>query len=196
VRVRWIPAVLALALSAPAVAADSTAVGTVDELHARFIAVMRQADSLGFAGRAERLASAVDEAFDLDFMAIKSLGLGARDLDAVDRQRWVAAFARFVVSNYARRFRSYSGQRFESLGEEPAPRGHVVVRSRLVRSHDKDVRLDYRLRRTAQGWKIIDVYAQGITSLLALRRAEFTSFLERQGFEELVATLEAKAAHE
>ena len=45
-RARWIPAVLALALSAPAVAADSTAVGTVDELHARFIAVMRQADSL------------------------------------------------------------------------------------------------------------------------------------------------------
>ena len=42
---------------------------TVEELHARFIGVMKQADSLGFEGRAEILSSAVDTAFDLDFMA-------------------------------------------------------------------------------------------------------------------------------
>jgi phospholipid transport system substrate-binding protein len=167
---------------------------TVDELHARFIGVMRQADSLGFEGRTELLAAGVGGAFDLDFMAIKSLGLGGRDLDAVDRQRWVATFARFIVANYARRFSSYSGQRFESLGEVPAPRGHVVVRSRLVRSDREDVRLDYRLRQTPEGWRIIDIYAQGGISMLAMRRAEFSSFLKRQGFEELVAAVEAKAA--
>lgn len=187
---------LALSGAASAAASDPAPTHTVDELHARFIGVMRQADSLSFEGRAELLASAVDRAFDLDFMAIKSLGLGGRDLNLADRERWVAAFARFFVSNYARRFRSYSGQRFESLGEEPAPKGQVVVRSRLVRSDNEDVRLDYRLRQTTGGWKIIDVYARGTTSLLAVRRAEFTSVLERQGFEGLVASVEAKAARE
>ena len=188
--------ILALALSSAAAAGDTTAKATVDELHARFIGVMKQADSLDFAGRVEVLSAAVGEAFDLNFMAIKSLGLGGRDLDVVARQRWVAAFGRFIVSNYARRFTSYSGQRFDSLGEEPAPRGQVVVRSRVVRSHDEDVQLDYRLRRTPEGWKIIDIYARGTTSLLSLRRAEFSSLLERQGFEELITSVEAKAAGE
>ncbi len=193
---RWITTVRArvLAGTAPAAASGPAATRTVDELHARFIGVMRQADSLGFEGRTELLAPAVGGAFDLDFMAIKSLGLGGRDLDAVDRQRWVATFARFIVANYARRFSSYSGQRFECLGEVPAPRGDVVVRSRLVRSGKEDVRLDYRLRQTPEGWRIIDIYAQGGISMLAMRRAEFSSFLKRQGFEELVDAVEAKAA--
>ncbi len=194
--VRWITTVLALALlgSAPAAASGPAAMRTVDELHTRFIEVMRQADSLGFEDRTGLLAPAVGGAFDLDFMAIKSLGLGGRDLGAVDRQRWVAAFARFIVANYARRFSSYAGQRFEFLGEVPAPRGHVVVLSRLVRSDREDVQLDYRLRQTPEGWRIIDIYAHGGTSVLAVRRAEFSSFLKRQGFEELVAAVEAKAA--
>lgn len=193
---RWITTALALALSGVATAAEPAPMRTVDELHARFIGVMRQADSLDFEGRAELLASAVDTAFDLEFMAIKSLGLSGRNLDSVDRERWVATFTRFFVSNYARRFRSYSGQRFETLAEEPAPRGQVVVRSRLLRPDNDDVRLDYRLRETPDGWKIIDVYARGTTSLLAVRRAEFTSVLERQGLEGLMASVEAKAARE
>jgi phospholipid transport system substrate-binding protein len=196
VSARWITTVLVLALAgtAPAAAPGPAAIRTVDELHMRFIGVMKQADSLGFEGRTEFLAPAVGGAFDLNFMAIKSLGLAGRDLDAVDRQRWVAAFNRFIVANYARRFSSYSGQRFEALGEVPASRGHVVVRSRLLRSGKEDVRLDYRLHQTPEGWRIIDIYAHGGTSMLAMRRAEFSSFLKRQGFEELVAAVEAKAA--
>ena len=76
----------------------------------------------------------------------------------------------------------------------PAARGQVVVRSRLVRSDKKDVQLDYRLRQTPEGWRIIDVYARGTTSLLSVRRAEFSSLLEREGFDELVSAIEAKAA--
>jgi phospholipid transport system substrate-binding protein len=192
---RWITTVvsLTLAVSVATAAVGPAPMGTVEELHARFIGVMKQADSLGFEGRAALLSSAVDTAFDLDFMAIKSLGLGGRNLDPADRERWIAAFTRFFVSSYARRFRSYSGQRFECLGEGPASGGQVVVRTRLVRSEDEDVRLDYRLRETPEGWKIIDVYARGTTSILAARRAEFTSMLEREGFEGLIASVEAHA---
>jgi phospholipid transport system substrate-binding protein len=70
------------------------------------------------------------------------------------------------------------------------------VRTRLVRSDDEDVRLDYRLRETPEGWKIIDVYARGTTSVLAARRAEFTGMLEREGFEGLLASVEAHAAQD
>jgi phospholipid transport system substrate-binding protein len=187
---------LLVLLAFPVRASAPTPTGTVEELHAGFISVMKQADALGFAGRAEALASAVDRAFDLEFMAIKTLGLAARDLVPSDRDRWVAAFTRFVVSNYARRFKGYSGQRFESLAEEPAPSGQVVVWSRLVRPQDDEVRLDYRLRLTEDGWKIIDVYARGTTSMLALRRAEFASVLDREGFNALVASVQTRATRE
>ena len=66
--------------------------------------------------------------------------------------------------------------------------------SRLRQSHllDKlEVRLDgYRLRPDKQkGWKIIDVLLNGTVSELALRRSEYSSLIQREGFAALMTAL-------
>ena len=170
---------------------------------------MKQADVLGFRGRLQRVKPAVDAAFDVDFMASKTLGPHSKKLGTEDRQRWVATFRDFVVSNYARQFDGYSGQKFETLEVESAPRETVIVRTVLVRPDDEDVRLDYRLheRRSIPGeeqgdteiennWQIIDVYSNGTVSELALRRSEFSALLSRNGFEGLIEKVEEKTAEE
>ena len=44
------------------------------------------------------------------------------------------------------------------------------------------------------GWKVIDVYLNGKVSELALRRSEYASALKRDGFEQLLASVETKIA--
>jgi phospholipid transport system substrate-binding protein len=68
----------------------------------------------------------------------------------------------------------------------------LLVRTRLVQPADENVELNYRLRQTPTGWKIVDIYLSGTVSELALRRAEYGSVLERDGFDKLVADLETK----
>jgi phospholipid transport system substrate-binding protein len=176
-------------------AADpSPPVAVVETLHAAMIDVMKSAATTPYEQRATQLQPAIATAFDLDFMARKSLGRRFESLPADDQKRWIETFRRFMVANYAGRFTGYSGQKFDTLGEEPAAQDTVLVRTRLVDPGADDVDLSYRLRQAHGAWQIIDVYLKGTVSELALRRSDFTAILDRQGFAALLTNVDAKIA--
>jgi len=178
-----------------AFAVESTApVQAVEKVHAGMIEVMQSAATTPFEGRAERLTPILEQAFDIDFMARKSLGRSFDGLSADDQKSWIEAFRRFFVANYAGRFTGYSGQKFETLGEEPAAQDTVLVRTRLIDPGGENVDLAYRMRESGGTWRIIDVYLKGTVSELALRRSDFTAILDRQGFPALLASVDAKVA--
>ena len=184
---------LALSLSAHAEPTE-TSVGVVDEFHAALLGVMKGATELGYVGRAAKLASVIPEYFDISFMARKSVGPYWKQTDAATQRRLVDAFKRFMVANYAGQFDGFSGQFFETLGEQPARMDTMLVRSRLVVPDGDDVELNYRMRQVNDTWKIIDVYLDGTVSELALRRSEFTSIVKRDDFEALFRAIDAKIA--
>ncbi len=176
---------------APAVAAGSPS-ARIDGLHAALLDVMKNALALGYAGREEKLRDVVPGYFDIDFMARKSLGSHWRKADPDARQRYLDAFTRFMVANYAGRFDGFSGQSFETTGQEPARRDTVVVKTILRDPSDEDVELNYRMRQVDGVWKVIDVYLDGTVSELALRRSEFVSIVKREDIEALIVALDAK----
>jgi phospholipid transport system substrate-binding protein len=164
----------------------------VEKLHEGLVAIMRSADELGYRGRYDQLSPIVAENFDLEFMASKSVGRHWKKLDANDQERWLEVFVRLITANYAGRFNAFSGEHFETLGEESAIHGTRVVMTRLVRPGEDDVQLNYRLREVDGHWRIIDIYLNGTVSELALRRSEYSSVLKRDGFEKLISTLHEK----
>jgi len=186
----------AFALAAPA-RADAPAAGgataVIERLHQTLVATMKDAKSLGFEGRYERLEPVLRDAFDFDFMAEKAVGRYWRELSPEEQERMRDVFARFTLSTYANRFAGYSGERFEVRAEEAAPRDTVFVRTRLVRTDGEDpVEINYRLHRTDAGWRVIDVLLRGTVSELALRRSEYSSVIKRDGFDALLTDLEQK----
>ena len=54
----------------------------------------------------------------------------------------------------------------------------------------EDVQLNYRLRETPYGLRVVDIYMHGTVSELALRRAEYSSALDREGVDATIAKLE------
>jgi phospholipid transport system substrate-binding protein len=158
------------------------------------IEVMKSADALGYEGRFEKLAPVLGDVFDTSFMAEKSVGRYWKSAANAERAALLQTFTRFMIANYAGRFDGYSGQHFETLGQEEAIRGTTIVHTRLVEPDGDIVQLNYRLRPVEQGWRIIDVYLNGTVSELALRRSEYSSLIEREGFQALLAALDEKIA--
>lgn len=184
---------LAVLLAGAAIAAEPSApVQVIETMHAGMLDVMRSAATTTFDERATRLEPVIDTAYDLDFMGRKSLGKSFDGLSPDDQKRWLEIFHRFMIANYAGRFTSFSGQKFETLGEDPAAQETVLVRTRLVDPGKENVDLAYRLRQENGAWKIIDVYLKGTVSELALRRSDFTAILDREGFPALIANLDGK----
>jgi phospholipid transport system substrate-binding protein len=184
---------VALLISLGAAAeASKTGSQVIDALHDALLDVMKRATELGYDGRAEKLAPLVPEYFDVPFMARKSVGRYWKELSEADQRRFLETFTRFMIANYAGQFDGYSGQSFETLGEEPARMETVVVKSRLVDPNGDDVELNYRMRQVSGKWKIVDVYLDGTVSELALRRSEFSSIVKREGFEALIVAIDAK----
>ncbi len=178
--------------AAPAAArAKPEPVRVVEDLHAALLSVMQHADELGYRGRYERLEPVLRRTLDLGFMGSKAAGRHWREFTDTEQARWLDVFSRMTLANYAGRFNGYSGQHFETLGSEPAPHDTVLVRTRLT-GGEEDVQLNYRLRKTDAGWRVIDIYMHGTVSELALRRAEYSTAIERDGLDKVVADVEAK----
>jgi phospholipid transport system substrate-binding protein len=190
----WVLGLLVLATPMPLAAADSGATAPVDNLHATLLSAMKDAKALGYQGRFDRIQPAVEANFDLDFMAKFVLGPEGKDLSPADQARWREAFERITVATYAGRFTGWGGEEFKTLGEEPAAQDTVFVKTVLDRPDAEDVQLTYRVRKSGDTWKIVDIYNKGTVSELALRRSDYSAVLKREGFEKLLQTVDAKTA--
>jgi phospholipid transport system substrate-binding protein len=183
---------------APAVeasASDATSVSpqdSIERFHAGLLDIMKHAKQLGLQGRIEKLGPLMNQTFDLDFMASKTVGRHWKKLSPEDQQRWNATFSRFTVANYAGRFTGFTGEVFKTIGVDDAPRETKVVLTKIIIPDEDDVELNYRMIDRDGSWKVIDVFLNGTVSELALRRSEYSSELKRSGFEQLVELVEAK----
>jgi phospholipid transport system substrate-binding protein len=186
-------AVAAFVAAADPVPAVPPATAAIERLNATLLDVMKNAEKLGFEGRRAQLEPVLDATYDFPAMAQRSLGPAFAKLDEAQRARFVQAFRGMTLRTYATRFTGWAGERFETKGQEDSVAGTVIVRS-VVHAENEDVSLDYRLRDTPSGWRVIDVYLRGTVSELALRRSEYSAVLEREGFEALLSALERKVA--
>jgi phospholipid transport system substrate-binding protein len=185
-------AAVAPAATAATVASEDAAPRVVERLHDTLLGVMRDATTLGYSGRYDRLWPVIHALFDLPFMAEKSVGRHWKAAGEANQRALVETFSRFTVANFAGRFDGFSGQSFRTLGVEPSTHGTVLVRTRLDEPGDEGVALDYRLRPVEGDWRIVDIYLNGTVSELALRRSEYSALIQREGFQALLAKLDER----
>lgn len=192
---RHIFAFVLIALLGPAPAAqasESPAREVVQTLHDALLDVMQAADALGFDGRRDYLQPVMAEVFDMALIARTSAGRHWRQADEGDQARLVEIVTRLSVTTYAARFDGYSGESFRIVSDRPAPRDMLMIDTEIVKSDGEIVELNYLMRQSESGWRIVDVYLDGVYSELALRRADYASTLKRSGFKGLFAELEKK----
>jgi phospholipid transport system substrate-binding protein len=180
--------VLLVPMAMPGAGSDAPR-ARVDILYAALLDTMKQAGQLGMTGRYEKLSPILKQTYDLPLMSRIAVGPHWGAMSEAERASIVNAFTRMTTATYASRFDEFSGERFEVLQTIDRPKGDKIVMTRIIQSDGKPVQLNYLMRDTGRGWKIIDVYLDGTISELASRRAEFSSILKSGGANALVSAL-------
>ncbi len=163
----------------------------VNQLHEALIKAMREGPKLGYQGRYDLLAPVVDQTHDLDFIARTALGANWTQLSAEQQRTFTDVFRKLSIGSYAGWFKSHEGERFEFLERQSMPRDQIMVRTRLVQRGGEPIRFDYVLREGEEGWRIVNVLADGVSDL-ALKRVEYRAILQRDGFAALIDKLKKK----
>ena len=175
-------------------AEEKSASAVIESLHVSLLAMMKDADTLGFEGRRKYMEPVVAQSFNMPIIAHLSTKYIWKKFNENQRKQLIDALERLSVATYAARFKGYSGESFQVLSEEPATQGSVFVNTELVKADGDVIVLKYLLHRSDIGWRIIDVYFLGTYSELAMRRSEYLAVFQRDGFEGLLSELEQKIA--
>lgn len=165
----------------------------VNRLHESLVKAMREGEKLGYRGRFELLAPVIDRTHDLDLIARTTLGADWVQLNAEQQHTFKDVFRKLSIGTYAGWFKSYDSERFEFLEQQSMPRDQVLVRTQLVQSSGEPVRFDYILHQGKDGWRIVNILADGVSDL-ALKRVEYRAVLQRDGFQTLIGMLKEKIA--
>lgn len=188
---------LSVAVAPLARAADAEAEvrQPVAELQAGLLAVMKAGRTAPFAQRCAMLAPVLERTFDM--ASVLKLVVGPRwaSLGSAQQAQLQNAFFRYSVASWVANFDSYSGQTWRTLsGGRAIGSDGRVVQTELVPVSGETHRLDFVMRQTGAGWRVVDVLADGSISRIAVLRSDFRGLLADGTGAALSASLEKKAA--
>ncbi len=165
--------------------------GTIDEvlkiLHDKDLKQPGKADE-----RRQVLEKVVGARFDYQEMSRRALGAPWNTLSDKDKQEFVGLFQSLLVSSYADKIETYSGEGVQYINER-TEKDYAEVRTKVL-TGKTDIPLDYRLLNKSGEWRVYDVVVDGV-SLVNNYRGQFTKILRSSNYPELVDQLRKKANH-
>lgn len=161
----------------PAAPAD-----TVTNFHAVLIENMKHPGSC--KDRMQRLTPAIDNAFDMPFLAQHVLRRQWGTLSDAQKTAFIATLKDMVVTTYASQFAKFNGEKFVTQDTQESGKMRSV-KAQLQLPQGDPVQFEYILRETPAGWRTINVIAEGVSDL-ALRSAQYDKIFKDQGFDGLL----------
>ena len=136
-----------------------------------------------------------NESFDSDEVAKFVLGRHWKTASEEQRREFRKAFEDLAVKTYANRFGQYSGEQFTVKDPRPGTtKDEYFVPSTIERQGGPALRIDWKVRRNGNGWRIADIVVEGVSMALTYRQ-EYASFLQKHDgkLQPLIDTMKAKA---
>lgn len=183
---------LATPLWAPSVWAANEAPDAMVKRISNEVMELVKADPLIQQGDIGRIVTLVDTKImpHVNFARMTSSAVGRfwRQATPEQQKQLQEEFKTLLVRTYAGALGEVKDQTlsFRPLRAKPEDT-EVVVRSE-VRGRGEPVRLDYRLEKTAEGWKIYDLNVLGIW-LIETYRTQFAQEINARGIDGLIAAL-------
>lgn len=174
-----------------AVAPDVLAKSVTDEV----LAVLR-ADKDIQAGNTKKVVDLVEKKvlphFEFTRMTRLAVGPNWRKAAPEQQKALVNEFRSLLVQTYAATLAAYRDQviEYRPLRMQPGDT-EVVVKSLIQQSGGKPITVDYRMEKTASGWKVYDMVVADL-SLVQNYRGSFETEVRKGGIDGLIKALADK----
>ena len=155
-----------------------------------------KADRRLVEGDLDQLNAVVDErvmpSVDFSRMTALTVGIHWRRATPEQQRQLMAAFRELLLLTYADALRQVQNASVDvKPGRYPADADDVIVRTQVIRAGKEPIQLDYRLSKTAQGWKIYDFNVLGLW-MVDHYRNQFGQLVTARGLDGLIAALDQK----
>jgi len=128
--------------------------------------------------------------FDVETSARAVLGLHWRSATPEQRKRFVDAFYHSLLTNYGAALVDFTSDKLKIYPSNVEPGSdRATVRTEIKRDNGDRVPVNYVMRKTAQGWKAVDVQIEGI-SYVKSYHDDFGAQIDQQGLEAVISRLE------
>lgn len=137
----------------------------------------------------------LNEAFDVPTIARFTLGRYWRVATPEQQKEFTALIKTAILDKYADRVLGYSGDGYTMNSSSAINDKDYAVGMTIKRDAGAPVDFTWRLRRTGNAFKVIDISVEGI-SMSVTHRADFASIIERNGgqVQSLIDALNNKEA--
>ena len=162
----------------------------VVNLHEVLLIAMKSEKSLGYAGRMNIIRNVVSKSFNFPLISKVVLGEKWEGLSDEDKQEFESVMRSLSISTYAHHFSNYSGQKFVIVARKSRDNS-LSLSTSLVSDDGDKTSLKYLLRKNTEGWLIVNVISEGVSDL-ALKKAEYSYIIEKDGIKSLLRQLTTK----
>jgi phospholipid transport system substrate-binding protein len=128
--------------------------------------------------------------FDAEYATQLVLARHWSDASAEQRRQFIEAFHSALLRTYGSALTNVTADRMRVLPYRGAPDAtQATVHTEVIRDGGGVVHVDYRLRKTAEGWKAFDVIIEGI-SYVRSYRTDLDSEIAAKGLDAVIARME------
>ena len=139
--------------------------------------------------RRRKLEQVVGDRFDYQEMSRRALGAPWNTLSEKDKEEFVALFRNLLITSYADKIETYSGEGVQYLNER-TEKEYAEVRTKVL-TGKVEIPLDYRMLNKGADWRVYDVVVDGV-SLVNNYRGQFSKILRSSSFADLMEQLRKK----
>ena len=143
--------------------------------------------------RADQFREILETKFNVKAIGKFVLGRYWKQATEEEKERFLELFKETTVASYATRFKDYTSEEFEVIGSRPEADGGITILTRIIRSNNQNIPIDWKIFEKNGEMRIYDVILEGI-SMGITQRSEYASVIQQGGggIESLNEALEKK----
>lgn len=140
------------------------------------------------------IRKAVDERFDWEELARRSLGRHWPKRSEEEKKEFIELYGKLLEKTYLERVEGYAGEKVSYLAEH-VDGDYATVDMKILNLQNVGIPVQYRLWKKVSDWFVYDISIEGV-SLIINYRSQFNEIINRSSYQDLVKRLKEKTAEE
>jgi len=183
---------LCLVWSAPSVSAASDATKQVQQSIDSILQVLKDKELQSPDKKDKRrkaMSALIQERFDFEEMAKRSLARHWRDRKPQEKKKFVAIFTELLEASYMEKIEGYTDEKI--LYDKERVKGKYGAVYTTIKTKTAEIPIIYKVKLRGEKWWVYDVDIEGI-SMINTYRQQFNQIIVSKSYEDLVSRLEKK----